>query len=250
MFPGDENHFREKNMKVVDYYDGTASEYDNLHGAQQNIEHTVALERVVDRFFPNIGSVLDVGCGTGRTLGWFESRSSRLGHSTNFTGIDPSKSLLEIASTKLPQTVRLVEGFGETLPFVDEEFDICVATGILHHVENSKKVISEMFRVARLGIIISDHNNFSFGSTFARRMRLGLYACGLLNLFSFFKQGMRRQGYSEEDGWWYPYSLLNDFDIISEKSESYFIAPTRPSNSALFGNFMLSTSHIVVACLK
>jgi len=55
---------------TVAYYDATARRYDALHGANEP-EHIRALERswpVVERLA--IASVLDVGCGTGRSLRW------------------------------------------------------------------------------------------------------------------------------------------------------------------------------------
>lgn len=109
--------------------------------------------------------------------------------------------------------------------------------------------ISEMFRVARLGIVISDHNNYAFGSSFAKKLRLGLKLVGLLNLFTFVKQGFKKQGYSEEDGWWFPYSLLDNFATISKNAAQLYIIPTRPATGSM-GNIIFAQSHICVAAIK
>jgi ubiquinone/menaquinone biosynthesis C-methylase UbiE len=235
-------------VSATQYYNATAQDYDAMHGGERDPEHIVALERLAHRFFPNVHSILEVGCGTGRTLEWF-SRNTADADKISLSGIDPSQGLLAVAREKLP-AAHFHIGTGETLPFEDGSYDLVVATGILHHVDDPKKVIGEMFRVSKRGIIISDHNNFSFGSTIARRLRLALYAAGLLPAFSFLKQGFKKQGYSEEDGWWYPYSLFNDFDIIARNAREFFIVPTVSTNSRDLGNFMLSTSHFGVACLK
>ena len=69
----------------------------------------------------------------------------------------------------------------------------------MHHANNPAKVISEMFRVARKGMLMSDHNNYAFGSNWARRIRMSLKMCGLLDAATFVKQGFKKQGYSEGD---------------------------------------------------
>ena len=147
-------------------------------------------------------------------------------------------------------TATLQMGTGENLPFDDFSVDVTIATGIMHHVDAPASVIAEMFRVARKAVLISDHNNFAFGSTMARRIRLVLYSCGLFGIAAFVKQGFRRQGYSEDDGWWYPYSLLNNHADIAQFSDEMFYIPTRPLNTAAFSNFLLNQSHFAVLAIK
>lgn len=230
------------------YYDATASRYDEMHGEAQNFEHTRALELLLPTYFSNAKSILDVGSGTGRGLQWIDTYFREKGITTELVGVEPSEELSKIARKNLPDA-KIIIGDGERLPFPDSTFDLVMVAGVLHHVENPKKVIKEMFRVSRFGILISDHNNFSFGSNFSRKIRLALFSMNLLSAFSYVKQGFRKQGYSEGDGWWYPYSVLNDFDMISTLSEHFSIVPTRRANSNL-GNFMISHSHLAIACTK
>lgn len=190
--------------KVTEYYNRTADAYDAMHDVADP-EHVRALERLVPRFFMDASSVLDLGCGTGRALNWFAQNCSGI----TLTGVDPSEKRLEIAAQKVPDAT-FHQAAGEKLPFDDGAFDLVTMTGILHHIENTKQVIREAFRVARKGVLISDHNNFSFGSDRARRLRLCLYSLGLLPFATFVKQGFSKQGYSESDGYWYPYSVLPD----------------------------------------
>lgn len=233
---------------TTQYYDETASKYDDLHGDEHETGHLEALELIVPRHFADVKSVLDVGSGTGRAINWFDKKFNSDGRIVDLTGMEPSAKMRDVAASKVPNAT-FVEGYGDAIPFDDDSFDLVTITGVLHHVENPKGVIRECFRVSRGGVLISDHNNFSFGSTFARKLRLGLYSIGLLSAFSYVKQGFNRQGYSEDDGWWYPYSVLNDFDVISELSNYYAIVPTRSANSEL-GNFMLQNSHVGIACIK
>jgi len=237
-----------KDDNTTQYYDATAAKYDALHGDEHETGHMEALDLIVPRHFPDVRSVLDVGSGTGRAISWFEKEFNSDVHNVDLTGMEPSAKMRDVAAQKVP-TATFVEGYGDSIPFADASFDLVTMTGVLHHVKDPKAVIRECFRVSRNGVLISDHNNFSFGSTFARKLRLGLYSVGLLSAFSYVKQGFNKQGYSEDDGWWYPYSVLNDFDVIAELSSYYAIIPTRPANSGL-GNFMLQNSHVGIACIK
>jgi ubiquinone/menaquinone biosynthesis C-methylase UbiE len=160
-------------------------------------------------------------------------------------GIDPSTQLLAKARAEL-LAATLALGYGEHLEFADASIDVVAATGIMHHVQSPRAVISEMFRVAKKAILISDHNNFAFGGPTAQRVRMILYCLGLLPIATFIKQGFRNQGYSEEDGWWYPYSLFNNFAQIAQLAETVHIMPTRPSTPGLGGNLLFSQSHVVI----
>jgi ubiquinone/menaquinone biosynthesis C-methylase UbiE len=201
--------------KTRDYYDRTAEKYDQLHGGDDSHEHIFALERswpILSRSQPE--SAVDVGCGTGRSLAWMQKNHDR---SLDLIGVDPSDGLLKLARERL-DGVEFVSGSGEDLPLEDESVDLAVATGIMHHVDSPEGVIREMFRVAKKAVLISDHNNFAFRGARSRKLRLWLHASGVLDFATYVKQGFRKQGYSEDDGWWYPYSLLNDFGLISSLS--------------------------------
>ncbi len=232
--------------KTTSYYDDTAINYDMLHGGDQDLEHIRALERgwpLISSLAPD--SIADIGCGTGRSMQWVHACKP----SIELIGVDPSQSLLDIASKRLP-SAKLKIGQGEKLPLSDNSVDICLATGIMHHVDHPALVIGEMFRVARKAVLISDHNNFAFGSTLARKIRLILYTLGLLKVATFVKQGFKRQGYSVEDGWWYPYSLFENHVDISKHSEVQYIIPTREVNSKSIGNILLIQSHFAVLAIK
>jgi ubiquinone/menaquinone biosynthesis C-methylase UbiE len=228
------------------YYEQTAAEYDRLHGEDLNPEHTTALERTWPLLKDmDVSSVMDVGCGTGRALSWYQRRipGSRL------TGVDPSASMLQIARERVPGAV-FVSGTGESLPLPSGYADLVVATGILHHADDPARVIGEMFRVARKAVLISDHNNFSFGSTFMRWTRLRLHAWGLLGAACFVKQGFKKQGYTKEDGWWYPYSLLADYGTIARRAREAFVVPTRSVNSNDLSNLLMCQSHLAILAYK
>jgi SAM-dependent methyltransferase len=231
---------------TIAYYNATALKYDHLHGGNKDPEHIRALEKI----WPisnklSVGSVLDVGCGSGRSLQWLDRQDPSL----ELFGVDPSQRLLDIARQAVPRAM-LQQGSGESLPLPDNSVDVAVATGIMHHVDNPSLVIAEMFRVARKAVMISDHNNFAFGGLAARRIRMALYACGLLKFATYLKQGFKRQGYSEDDGWWYPYSLFNNHVDIARFADDLYLIPTRSPNTDKIGNLIFSQTHFAVFAIK
>jgi SAM-dependent methyltransferase len=229
--------------KLSEYYDATAAGYDDLHSRQTNPEHTRAME-LGWPFFDTASSVLDVGSGTGRSLIWLRNQSKSL----RLLGIEPSQGMIDIAKRNLPDA-EFRQGNGEAMPYESGSIDVVIATGIMHHADHPDRVISEMFRVARKGILISDHNNYAFGRPLARRFRMGLKVSGLLNAATFVRQGFKRQGYSKEDGWWYPYSLFDNYADIARHSSRLYIFPTRPPAGSM-GNLLFSQGHFCIVAMK
>jgi SAM-dependent methyltransferase len=227
-------------MTTTDYYNETAEAYDALHDQEE--EHAKAFEIGWPLIGQNVRSVLDVGCGTGRGLSWLSQHDPAL----ELYGIEPAQAMLEIARSKL-NNADLREGSGEDLPFQDHSIDVITATGIMHHVDDPSIVISEMFRVARKAVLISDHNNYAFGGNLSRRLRIILKAIYLFDAAAYVKQGFNRRGWSEDDGWWYPYSLFDSYGDIATKAKQIFVYPTRPPSQN--GNVLFSQSHFAVLSL-
>ncbi|MFL5337559.1 MAG: class I SAM-dependent methyltransferase [Geminicoccaceae bacterium] len=72
-------------------------------------------------------SVLDVGCGGGRLLGWLRREGAAP------MGLDPGVAELARARAEAPG-VPLVAGRGEALPFASGRFDLVLFFNSLHHV--------------------------------------------------------------------------------------------------------------------
>jgi ubiquinone/menaquinone biosynthesis C-methylase UbiE len=230
--------------KTIAYFDKTANTYDDLHGDERVYIRALEVSwPFIETLAPQ--SLLDVGCGTGRTLRWVANVSPNV----KLFGIDPSINLLERAKFSTPDATLKV-GSGEHLEFPDRSIDLVAASAIMHYVDHPSTVISEMFRVAKKAVIISDHNNFAFGSKKAQRIRILLYCLGLLGVATFIKQGFKKQGYTEHEGWWYPYSLLNNFAQISALSDIVHLIPTGRATAGLGGNILFSQSHFVILAMK
>ena len=111
------------------YYERTASAYDDLHTSCETDEHYTALDFIdllCDKF--HIESLLDVGAGTGRGVRFLVNRRR------NVRGIEPVKGLIEQAESRGVPRGLISEGNGYSLPFEDNSFDAVFECGILHHV--------------------------------------------------------------------------------------------------------------------
>ena len=78
------------------------------------------------------------------------------------TSIDLLKEKLqeikqEARKEVISKRIRFVEANAAKLPFADNNFDISVSYGALHHSRNDyKKIIQEMFRVSKKRVIITE----------------------------------------------------------------------------------------------
>ena len=97
----------------------------------------------------DLGSLLDIGTGTGRMAELFAPRASHV------TGFDKSPEMLRIARTrlqKLPsEQVTLAQGDFTALPFADSSFDTVLFHQVLHYAQEPEGVMAEATRVARPG---------------------------------------------------------------------------------------------------
>src|SRR3989442_15462321 len=89
--------------------------------------------------------VLEVGCGTGSDLLQFAK------HGAIATGVDITPAHLELARQRVGHLATIVEGDGRHLPFPDASFDYVYSHGVLHHSDEPRKMVEEIYRVLRPG---------------------------------------------------------------------------------------------------
>jgi demethylmenaquinone methyltransferase/2-methoxy-6-polyprenyl-1,4-benzoquinol methylase len=92
------------------------------------------------------GTVLDVATGTGAVARELLERKH-----CAVVGLDQSPEMLAEARRRLPQTVKLVEGSAERLPFPDASFDALTFTYLLRYVPDPAATLRELARVVRPG---------------------------------------------------------------------------------------------------
>jgi SAM-dependent methyltransferase len=91
---------------------------------------------------PESPRILDAGCGTGRNLAEF----GPLGEAE---GVDFSEEAVAFCHRRGLTGVR--RGLLEELPYEDSRFDLLLATDVVEHVDDDRRVLAELRRVARPG---------------------------------------------------------------------------------------------------
>jgi len=209
----------------------------------QGDEHTFALAflvAMIDHF--KFESILDIGSGTGRALLYIKDRKPQL----QMVGIEPVRELRKVGyRLGIPES-ELIEGDATRLGFDDGQFDLVCSFGVLHHVRHPATVVTEMLRVARKGIFISDSNNFGQGSFLTRTLKQIINSLKLWRVADFFKTGGKGYLISKGDGLAYSYSVFNNYNLIQSQCKSVHILNTAEGNV----NPYRSASHVAVFGIK
>lgn len=129
--------------EVTEYYDRLAKEYDsgrfgNSYGKFIDEQERAILDKRLKGVNPD--RVLDMGCGTGRLLGYADS------------GIDASGAMLAEAQKKFPGK-KLLQGDAARTPFEDAIFDAVISFHVLMHLDKEKteSLLTEASRVLKKG---------------------------------------------------------------------------------------------------
>ena len=212
-----------------EYYAATADRYESLH-VKRDDEHGVALAWL-SGLASHYGArtLLDVGCGTGRALRYLKEHQPGL----KVLGVEPSSELRAVGHQSGIAVDALVDGDANALPYADDSFDLVCEFGMLHHVANPRRVVSEMLRVARVGVFISDDNQFAAGSMLARRVKIALRTLGLWNVAYLLRTGGKGYRVSDGDGLSYPYSVFDDLPFLRAQCDFVQIANTTSASPDL-----------------
>ena len=92
------------------------------------------------------GNLLEVGCGNG-AVSKYVAKTYRL----NVTGIDVDPEQIRHAQENINNTpnVRFLEADSIDLPFQDNDFDIVLSFGVMHHISNWTDALQEINRVLK-----------------------------------------------------------------------------------------------------
>lgn len=131
---------------IIDFIGETDSEY--LNDLDEIAEDRKGNTRLETEIIQNLCEVLilknkglkivDVGCGEGCVLNSLDGYR---------VGVDSS----ELELTYLAEDIVRVRANVEDLPFEDEYFDVCICTDVFEHVENEKRLSSELYRILKVG---------------------------------------------------------------------------------------------------
>jgi SAM-dependent methyltransferase len=233
-------------LRQRQFYAETATAYEGIHG---RTEHETAIDLSVHFMRSlDVRSVLDTGCGTG--LGMLSLAKAL--PAARVHGNDPSAELLEIARQHGVAEDALDCVGSEQLPYSDGSFDAVIETGVLHHLPSPENVLTEMMRVARRAVFLSDDNIFGSGRVIARVAKLALHEVGLLPAVT----RCRRDGHlwreSAGDGISWDYSVFTAADQLASMGADVHLIPTAGSANERLRRTcpLLFASHGLVVALK
>lgn len=163
---------------VFDFNDAVA--YDRW---LESPENRVAADRqtrlMCDLLKPAKGeSVLDIGCGTGRSL------LPLIDLGLQVTGLDASPYMLDIAVKKTGHRADLHRGYAEKLPFEDNSFAYACLNSTLEFVEDPNRALAEAFRVTKDRVFLGVLNKFAIKGI-QRRIK-GIFIESIYNRAKFF----------------------------------------------------------------
>jgi ubiquinone/menaquinone biosynthesis C-methylase UbiE len=128
------------------------------------------IDKLISNSLEKKKNVLDVGCASGALISFLKSCHSEW----EYTGIDISKDLLNIARKKLPD-VNWIEGSGINMPdFFTEQFDLVTCIGVLGIFDEieARKLFDELIRSTKPGgeiIVFSQFNEMNVDTQITHR---------------------------------------------------------------------------------
>jgi ubiquinone/menaquinone biosynthesis C-methylase UbiE len=100
--------------------------------------------------------ILDIGCGTGRTLIWFRKHGFK-----NSIGMDHSKSSISLCEKNGLKKGKDVFQRNIFSPrFRTNSFDLVFSEGLLEHFKDFKPVVKQMCRLSKKYILLIQPNHF------------------------------------------------------------------------------------------
>jgi SAM-dependent methyltransferase len=150
-----------------------------MSGSIYNANDPVAYERSMGRWShrladpfiefaspPEIGNILDVGCGTGSLAFALAKAAPEAG----IVGLDYSQAFVDHAHARSANPrLRFQQGDAAALPYGDGEFDATLSLLVLNFVPDAESAAREMKRVTRPGgVVAASVWDFRGGLTFLR----------------------------------------------------------------------------------
>ena len=225
------------------YYANTSKQYDGLQASDPYDEHFVAsaaLRGLLQLY--DIKSVLDVGCGTGRTLKYLQTHTTGM----ELFGIEPVQSMLNECLEKGFSDENVKLGNAKELDYADASVECVCMFGVLHHVKNPERAIAEALRVASRMVFISDHNIYGMGGYIAKRCKQLLRFMGQRKLLRLVMT--RGKGYHDTDwdGIFYPFSLIDFMPQLGNGASKVISISTK--TPAI--NLLTQASHVAICVIK
>lgn len=146
--------------------------------------------------------ILDQGCG----IGQYTFSAYKIGFQ-NIIGLDFSEKLLKLArknAKNLKYNIKFVKGDIRNMPFKENFFDAVISGGIVEHVPETEKTISELSRVLKKNgylLIHVPHKISIFTITKKIQQFFGIWKCGYEKSFTkkYFSKLLKENGFEIKD---------------------------------------------------
>jgi ubiquinone/menaquinone biosynthesis C-methylase UbiE len=143
----------------VQAFDQRAASYESGRHGQLHKEISDRVVELALSCAPAPRRVLDVGCGTGYAL---RRLAARLPRATEFLGIDPAPTMIEVArSASADNRLNFVRGTAERLPADQGAYDLVVSTTSFDHWTDQAAGIRECSRALAPGGVLVLTDQFS-----------------------------------------------------------------------------------------
>lgn len=147
-----------KQEQIIEMFDQIAPSYDRanriLSFGIDIIWRQKACERVLRCFKDQKLHIVDVACGTGDMIAfWQEKAKAYKKNIAQIQGIDPSEAMLERAQKKFP-TIEFIKARADELGLKDKSVDIISISYGLRNVVQREQALKEFARVLKNGGIL------------------------------------------------------------------------------------------------
>ena len=152
----DKREKQQKQEKIVSMFDDIASTYDLANRVLSLGIDIQWRKKGCDKAFEllgkkNLDQITDVATGTGDLLVYWRERAEKNGVKVEqFTGIDPSTGMLEVAKKKV-DFANFIEGKAQELPLGDEGTDIISISYGIRNVVDRVEALEEFHRALKPG---------------------------------------------------------------------------------------------------
>ena len=134
-----------RNNEYVESFGFEWTEIDGFVGKESMSHGHIFGRFMLPKNFFSGKTVVDVGCGNGR-IGRLVAPLSR-----KYFGLDLSKSVYAFPAYLKTEDITLVRASGTNLPLKDKIADVTICWGVLHHMDEPVKGLSELIRVTKPG---------------------------------------------------------------------------------------------------
>lgn len=147
-----------KNLTLREF-DAAAEKFDDSDPSVYNLCRKDYPDLLEELLKEPCQDVLDCGCGTGAMLAMFRDACP----DKQYTGIDLSKKMIEVANRRAGDGLEFLQGDCENLPFADSSFDTVLCTMSFHHYPNPERFFQSVYRILRKGgrLILRDMTSSS-----------------------------------------------------------------------------------------